>query len=145
ACPWPAIVPLPIESAETSPTPRTSVPSPFVVSQYLLPKRAVTMLAGRFARARAGRLTTAAIRWFVARYGVDMEQALDPDIRSYATFNDFFTRAFKPGTRPIAAADLVCPIDGAISQCGRIDGDQVFQAKGHRYTTTALLGGDDAL
>lgn len=121
------------------------MPSPFVVSQYLLPKRAVTMLAGRFARARAGRLTTAAIRWFVARYGVDMEQALDPDIRSYATFNDFFTRAFKPGTRPIAAADLVCPIDGAISQCGRIDGDHVFQAKGHRYTTTALLGGDDAL
>jgi phosphatidylserine decarboxylase len=74
-----------------------------------------------------------------------MEQALDPDIRNYATFNDFFTRAFKPGTRPIAAADLVCPIDGAISQCGRIEGDQVFQAKGHSYTTTALLGGDAGL
>jgi phosphatidylserine decarboxylase len=121
------------------------VPSPFVVSQYLLPKRAVTVLAGRLAGARAGRLTTAAIRWFVARYGVDMAQALDPDIRNYATFNDFFTRAFKPGTRPIAPADLVCPIDGAISQCGRIDGDHIFQAKGHRYTTTALLGGEGEL
>jgi phosphatidylserine decarboxylase len=105
----------------------------------------VTVLAGRFAGARAGRLTTAAIRWFVARYGVDMAQALEPDIRSYPTFNDFFTRAFKPGARPIASADLVCPIDGAISQCGRIEHDQIFQAKGHRYTTTALLGGEAEL
>jgi phosphatidylserine decarboxylase len=121
------------------------VPSPFVLSQYILPKRALTTLAGRLAGARGGALTTAAIRWFVARYGVDMDQALDPDVRSYATFNDFFTRAFKPGTRPIAAADLVCPIDGAISQCGRIEGEHIFQAKGHRYTTTALLGGDAEL
>ena len=121
------------------------MPSLFVASQYLLPKRAMTVLAGRLAGARAGRLTTAAIRWFVARYGVDMAQALEPDIRNYATFNDFFTRAFKPGTRPIAAADLVCPIDGAISQCGRIEGEHVFQAKGHRYTTTTLLGGDAEL
>ncbi len=121
------------------------MPSLFVASQYLLPKRAVTVLAGRFAGARAGRLTTAAIRWFVARYGVDMAQALEPDIRGYPTFNDFFTRAFKPGTRPIASADLVCPIDGAISQCGRIEHDQIFQAKGHRYTTTALLGGEAEL
>ena len=54
--------------------------------------------------------------------------------RAYATFNDFFTRALKPGARPIADADLVCPVDGAISQFGAIDGDPIFQAKGHSYT-----------
>src|SRR6202000_902445 len=57
----------------------------------------------------------------------------------------FFTRALKPGARPLASADLVSPVDGAISQYGPIEGDQIFQAKGHRYTTTALVGGDAAL
>ncbi|WP_395142556.1 archaetidylserine decarboxylase [Schlegelella aquatica] len=100
---------------------------------------------GALARAQGGALTTAAIRWFVRHYGVDMGEAADPDVASYKTFNDFFTRALKPGTRPVAAADLICPIDGAVSQFGRIERDQIFQAKGHRYTTTALLAGDAAL
>ncbi|AVS64099.1 phosphatidylserine decarboxylase [Paracidovorax avenae] len=113
-----------------------------VLPQYLLPKRALTSLAGRFASARAGTRTTAAIRRFVARYKVDMSEAENPDIASYATFNDFFTRALRAGVRPIADAPAVCPVDGAVSQFGRIDRDQIFQAKGHRYSTTALLGGD---
>ncbi len=116
-----------------------------VLPQYLLPKQALTALAGRFASARAGRLTTAAIRRFVARYRVDMGEAADPDIGSYATFNDFFTRALRPGARPLADAAVVCPVDGAVSQLGPIERDQIFQAKGHRYSTTALLGGDAAL
>ncbi|ABM33522.1 phosphatidylserine decarboxylase [Paracidovorax citrulli AAC00-1] len=113
-----------------------------VLPQYLLPKRALTSLAGRFASARAGARTTAAIRRFVARYRVDMSEAENPDIGSYATFNDFFTRALRAGARPIADAPAVCPVDGAVSQFGRIEKDQIFQAKGHRYSTTALLGGD---
>jgi phosphatidylserine decarboxylase len=121
------------------------VPSLFVLSQYLMPKRALTSLAGMVASARAGAFTTAIIRWFVGHYGVNMNEALDPDIRSYGTFNEFFTRAFKEGVRPIADVDLVCPIDGAISQLGRIERDRIFQAKGHDYTTTALVGGDAGL
>ena len=113
--------------------------------QYALPKRAMTSFAGRVATARRGPSTTRLIRWFIARYGVDMSEALDPDPASYATFNDFFTRALKPGARPLAAAELICPVDGAISQFGSIDRDQIFQAKGHHYTTTALVGGDAAL
>jgi len=115
-----------------------------VLPQYLLPKQALTMIAGRFASARAGRFTTSAIRRFVAQYGVDMQEAANPDITSYTTFNDFFTRALRPGARPLAAADLVCPVDGAVSQMGAIAHDQIFQAKGHQYSTTALLGGDAA-
>lgn len=116
-----------------------------VLPQYLLPKQLLTMIAGRFASARAGSLTTSAIRRFVARYGVDMSEAADPDIASYATFNDFFTRALRPNARPIAPAAVICPVDGAVSQLGAIEHDQIFQAKGHRYSTTALLGGDAAM
>ena len=113
--------------------------------QYLLPKQALTALAGTFARARAGWLTTAAIRRFVARYGVDMAEAANPDVAGYASFNEFFTRPLKDGARPLADAAFVCPVDGAISQFGAIEHDRIFQAKGHDYTTTALLGGDREL
>lgn len=116
-----------------------------VLPQYLLPKQALTLLAGRIASARGGASTTRLIRWFVKRYGVDMAEAADPDIAAYPSFNEFFTRALRPGARPIAQADLVCPVDGAISQFGRIERDQIFQAKGHRYSTTAMVGGDAAL
>ncbi|MCM2307308.1 MAG: archaetidylserine decarboxylase [Sulfuritalea sp.] len=116
-----------------------------VFSQYLLPKQALTALAGKFATARAGALTTAVIRWFVGRYGVNMAEAANPDIASYASFNDFFTRPLQPGARPLAAADFICPVDGAISQFGAILRDQIFQAKGHSYSTTALVGGDGEL
>lgn len=116
-----------------------------VLPQYLLPKQALTTLAGKAAGARAGRLTTSVIDWFVKRYNVNMGEALNPDTASYPTFNEFFTRELKPGARPLERADLICPVDGAISQFGPIARDQIFQAKGHHYSTTALVGGDAAL
>ena len=113
--------------------------------QYLLPKKLLTQLAGAFARSQSGALTQFAIRKFVAKYGVNMGEAANPDISSYASFNDFFTRALKPDARPLAQAAYVCPVDGAISQFGAINGDQIFQAKGHSYSTRALVGGDATL
>ena len=116
-----------------------------VLPQYLMPKGALTRLAGRVAGWQGGAGSTALIRRFVARYRVDMAEAAEPRVEAYASFNDFFTRALKPGARPLAAADLVCPVDGAISQFGAIRQGQVFQAKGHAYSATALVGGDAAL
>ena len=116
-----------------------------VLLQYILPKRRLTGFAGRVARVRGGSRTTRLIRWFVNRYDVDMGEAENPDITSYDSFNDFFTRALKPGARPLAQADFVCPVDGAISQFGAIDDDRIFQAKGHHFTTRELVGGDAAL
>ncbi|RYF66694.1 MAG: phosphatidylserine decarboxylase, partial [Comamonadaceae bacterium] len=116
-----------------------------VLPQYLFPKQALTSFAGWVAGKERGAVTTWIIRRFVAKYGVDMDEALESDIAHYKSFNDFFTRALKPGARPLADADLVCPVDGAISQFGGIEGEQILQAKGHRYTTTALVGGDAAL
>jgi phosphatidylserine decarboxylase len=117
----------------------------FVLSQYLLPKKALTCLAGWGASARGGTLTTAFIRWFVGRYGVNMDEAAQPDISAYPSFNEFFTRPLKAGARPLASAPLISPVDGAISQLGPIEQDQIFQAKGHSYSTTTLVGGDARL
>lgn len=115
-----------------------------ILAQHAMPKRRLTELAGRVA-ASSGRLAPKLIQWFVAKYGVDMSEAENPDIRSYASFNDFFTRPLKAGTRPLADADFICPVDGAISQFGAIDDHHIVQAKNHRFTTAALLGGDNAL
>jgi len=116
-----------------------------VALQYALPKRLLTQLAGKLAGLEGGKATTAVIRWFAKRYGVNMAEAANADPASYASFNQFFTRPLREGVRPIADADFVCPVDGAISQFGPIEFDQVFQAKGHFYSTTALVGGDRAL
>lgn len=116
-----------------------------VLPQYLLPKQALTRVMGALARRESGGATTWVIRRFIARYGVDMHEAAEPDPAAYASFNAFFTRALKPGARPLADAPLVCPVDGAISQFGPVEQGRLLQAKGHHYTTAALLGGDAAL
>jgi phosphatidylserine decarboxylase len=116
-----------------------------VTPQYLLPKRLLTVFAGQVANLRGGPITHAIIRRFIAKYRVNMEEAADPRIESYATFNEFFTRALREGARPIADSPFICPVDAAISQFGPIENDQIFQAKGHSYSTRALVGGDQAL
>lgn len=115
-----------------------------VLPQYLLPKRLLTVFAGQCANGRARWWTRRVIPWFIARYGVNMAEAAEP-VAAYACFNDFFTRALRDGARPLAAADLVCPVDGAVIACGRIEAGQLLQAKGHRYSTRALVGGDARL
>ena len=116
-----------------------------VLPQYLIPKQALTVLAGKLASKEAGGLTTSVIRWFVGRYNVNMAEAANPDIASYKSFNEFFTRPLKDGARPQADAAFISPVDGAISQFGPIERDQIFQAKGHSYSTTTLVGGDREL
>jgi phosphatidylserine decarboxylase len=92
-----------------------------------------------------GNLTTSLIRRFAARYGVNMQEAANPDFASYDSFNDFFTRPLREGARPLTDAAFICPVDGAISQFGAIEQNNIFQAKNHNYTTTALVGGDATL
>jgi phosphatidylserine decarboxylase len=117
----------------------------FVAMQYVLPKKALTQAAGALASLRGGAATTRVIAWFVKRYGVNMSEAANPDIASYPSFNEFFSRPLRAGARPLAKADLISPVDGAISQIGPIKKDQIFQAKGHDYSTTTLVGGDAQL
>ena len=110
-----------------------------------MPKLAMTRLAGRLASAELGQFTTWVIKRFVKRYNVNMAEAANPDPAHYKSFNAFFTRPLQEGVRPLASSTWVCPVDGAISQCGAIERDQIFQAKGHQYSTRALVGGDAAL
>ncbi|WP_075182762.1 archaetidylserine decarboxylase [Pantoea sp. 1.19] len=112
--------------------------------QHVLPQKWLTELAGWGASKRAGRLTKAVIDLFVWIYKVDMSEAQKPDTASYRTFNDFFVRPLREDARPMAtdANELIQPADGAISQLGPINGDQIFQAKGHSYSLEALLAGN---
>ena len=116
-----------------------------IIMQYILPKQAITALAGKLASKQCGALTTKVIAWFVKRYGVNMTEAANADISSYKSFNDFFTRPLKAGVRPFADAAFICPVDGAISQFGSIEKDQIFQAKGHSYSILALVAGQKEL
>ena len=92
-----------------------------VLPQYFYPKKLLTNFAGWVAGRERGRITTRLIRNFIRDYDVDMDEALQSDPTVYKTFNEFFTRALKPGARTIVNADLVSPVDGAISQFGRIN------------------------
>ena len=113
-----------------------------VLLQYWLPKRWLTRLGGVFAGRRLGCFTRWAIRRFVTRYAVDMSEAAQPEIEAYPTFNEFFGRALHPQARPLhPSADWLVPVDGSVSQHGRLQAGQLLQAKGHQYSVNALLGG----
>lgn len=114
----------------------------FMFFQKVLPKKLLTEFLGKLAEIKGGKLTTYFISYFIKRYGVNMAEAVYKEPSFYKTFNDFFTRAIKPELRPIANATLVSPVDGAISQVGKINNNQIFQAKGKSFTTTALVGGN---
>jgi phosphatidylserine decarboxylase len=121
------------------------MPRPFIWLQHSLPQHALSRLTGWLAeRERPRWLRQLVLRAFVRRYGVDLAEALPSDLAAFPTFNAFFTRALKPGARPLDDARVVAPVDGRISQLGRCDGDSVLQAKGRHYSLRALLGGDDA-
>lgn len=119
-------------------------PKFFAGLQYLIPQHALSRAAGWLADTPVSWIKDPFTRWFAARYQVDMSEALEENPCRYASFNDFFTRALKPGVRPIdsEANSIVSPADGAISQLGSIELGRVFQAKGQDYSLTELLGGD---
>ncbi len=115
-----------------------------IKAQYMTPKHALSRLVGKFASARAGWFTQLFIRWFIRTYKIDMSEAVHESPSAYKTFNDFFTRHLKPELRPLKAAEhqFAQPVDGAVSQLGDIEDGRIFQAKGHDYSLTELLGGD---
>lgn len=119
--------------------------SPFVTLQHLLPQHLLSRGVGWLAATRIGPIKNLFISRFAQAYDIDMSLALEENPLAYESFNAFFTRALKPGVRPVDAAanSIVSPADGAISQLGPIDADRIFQAKGRSYSVTALLGGDE--
>ena len=108
-----------------------------------LPQHAVSRLTLRLTRLRT-RLKNPVVRWFIRTYDADMTEAAEPDPAAYPSFNAFFTRALRPGARPLAGDDgtPVSPVDGRVSQAGPIEGGRLYQAKGIDYSLIDLLGGD---
>ncbi|MGH9416329.1 MAG: archaetidylserine decarboxylase [Terriglobales bacterium] len=102
-------------------------------------RAALSRAAGRMARARWSRLL---IPWFARHYRVAPDSYSVP-LHGFSCLQEFFCRPLAPGLRPVAAgADvLTSPADGVLGGCGPVDAaGQLFQAKGHRYTLSALLG-----
>ncbi len=115
--------------------------------QYLMPGHLISRFTYWFTRIRSPWLKERFTAWFAKQYRVDLSEAEQPDLKAYEHFNAFFTRALKPGARPIAeqADALVSPVDGTVSQACPIEEGRIFQAKGHHYTVEELLGGDKLL
>lgn len=116
-----------------------------VTIQYFMPKKIISRLVGILAAANMGKATQLLIKLFIKCYKVDMSEAKVQDISKFETFNDFFSRELKRGARPVTQAeDILClPVDGKISQLGKIYHDAMIQAKGHYYSLNSLLGGNE--
>ena len=116
-----------------------------IITQYILPKHLITLLAGKLASAKMGKFTTYLITQFIKKFNIDMSEAKHSDPIYFDTFNDFFTRELKAGIRPIVQGEnnLAVPVDGCISQQGDIKEGRIFQAKGHDFSLRELVGGID--
>ena len=108
----------------------------------LLPHHGISRLTHRLARWESPRVQPL-LRWFIKHYGLDMTEAAEPDPAGYPSFNALFTRALREDARPLEGDEksIVSPADSRVSAFGPIEYGQIFQAKGHSYTVTELLGG----
>ena len=107
--------------------------------QYVVPKQSLTSFAGLMANVKIPAIKNHLITRFITKYNVNMADALDENPLNYASFNDFFIRHLKPERRPLAKADIVSPVDGTVSELGKIEQGQILQAKGRYYTVEELL------
>ena len=112
-----------------------------ILLQYLLPHRFLSRLVGWATRWTWAPWKNFLIRRIVDRYGVDLDEAREPDPLAYRHFNAFFTRALKTGVRPQPADTdaIISPADGRISQAGVITADRIVQAKGRDFSAAQLL------
>ena len=113
---------------------------------YILPHHLVSRLA-YFVTRLHGPVVQPMISWFIRKFKVDMSDSVHADPVVFKTFNEFFTRALRPETRPVVPGPnmLACPVDGTVSEAGNITEQNIFQAKGHQYTVRELLGDDEAM
>lgn len=117
---------------------------PTTLLQYILPQHTLSRFAGWVACCKFPPLKNALIRWFIRRYGVNMEEAVTNNLADYENFQSFFIRKLKTSRRPIATESnqLISPVDGIVSQIGSVQEGRIFQAKGFDFTLVELMGGD---
>ena len=93
----------------------------------------------RFARIKTSWLKNSFTSWFVATYKVNLSEAERENVKDYEHFNDFFTRSLKKTSRPISSLPVISPVDGVVSQAGKINKSEIVQAKGKKYSVSSLL------
>jgi phosphatidylserine decarboxylase len=137
----------PVKARGKAATPASWLDRLAVWPQYLLPQHGLSRIMHTATRSRWRPWKELLIDRFCRHYGVDMSEAAQDDLLAFESFNAFFTRALRPGARtwPDSNAVLACPVDGALSQAGRIEDELLLQAKGRHYTLIELLGGDGEL
>lgn len=118
-----------------------------VAFQYIMPQLYLTQLAGWFAQQKWGAVTRFVIKAFAKKYNVDMSEAKKENFSDYESFNQFFIRELKDDARKINenSTALCLPADGRVSQIGHIDDERLLQAKGHFFSLSDLLAGDEEL
>ena len=118
-----------------------------VAFQYIMPQLYLTQLAGWFAQQKWGEVTHFVIKIFAKKYNVDMSEAKKENFSDYESFNQFFIRELKDDARKINEnpTALCLPADGRVSQIGHIDDERLLQAKGHFFSLSDLLAGDEEL
>ena len=117
----------------------------FALLQLCLPTRFISWIVYKLTRIEHNGFKNAFIRWFMDAFKISLADAEFERPEGYPSFNAFFTRALKPGVRPLDAdpRNLISPVDGTISQLGSIEAGRIFQAKGHGYTPAELLGSEE--
>ena len=103
-----------------------------------IPRRLATQLIGWFSRIEQPLVRDLSIGVWRLFSDLDLREAKKTHFRS---MQDCFTRELKDGARPIDGREdiLVSPCDAIVGACGRIDRDQLIQAKGFPYTLHELL------
>ena len=119
-------------AAASTPPSATFGQKSFVALQHVMPQHLLTSVVYKATRSRTPAIKNWLISSFMRGFKPDMSDAVQPDPLAYASFNEFFTRALKPEARPFTRdpGTLISPVDGTIAQIGRIDGNQIVQAKG---------------
>jgi phosphatidylserine decarboxylase len=118
----------------------------FITLQHVLPQHLLSRMVLRLTRVRTPWVKNTLISSFVREFKPEVSEAAQPDALRYASFNEFFTRSLRTGARPVDSdpQTLVSPVDGTVSQIGRLDGSRLLQAKGHSFTLEALLANSRA-
>jgi phosphatidylserine decarboxylase len=102
----------------------------------------LSRMAGWLADRRLPRpLLRGLVHLWAQTFRADLGEAEVP-LGGYPTFNAFFTRRLRPGTREVASGDgvIVCPCDGRVNTIGRVPEDlRLEQVKGRTYGLDALL------
>ncbi|MGI1796689.1 archaetidylserine decarboxylase [Acinetobacter variabilis] len=113
----------------------------FIQAQKVVPQHRLSRVVGKIAASENPIVKTAVIAAFKTKYGIDMSIAEQTNALKFKSFNDFFTRGLRTGVRAVDADStaIISPADGAISQLGKIENGDVFQAKGQKFTVENLI------